>query len=155
LPGEDLSLPAVAQTLAGAVGPVARTVGLAADHVLAIDLVTPDGAARTVTPETDPDLFCTLRGGAAGLGVVTGSLLGALALAAIRAGTWWFSPATAAETAAVLHRWHGWLDGLPETMSTRAVLTATDDGLALSLRFAHLGDPVDGAALLTELADEL
>jgi FAD/FMN-containing dehydrogenase len=155
LPGAHLGAAAVADTLAGALGPVARTFGLAADHVLSIDLVTADGTSSTVTPSSDPDLFCALRGGAAGLGVVTGVSLGLLALRSLRAGTWWFAPAAADDVAAVVHRWRTWVADLPESTSTRALLVATHAGLVLGLQFAHVGDPDEGAALLAELADDV
>ncbi|WP_425956892.1 FAD-binding oxidoreductase [Xylanimonas sp. McL0601] len=156
LAGEDLARPAVGNALVGAVGPVARTFGIAADHVLSIDLVTPDGAARTVTPDTDPELFCALRGGVEGLGVATGMTLGMLALTTLQAGTWWFAPVPADAAADAVHRWRDWVDDLPESISTRAILTAADDGgLALGLRFAHVGDPAESEALLAELREDL
>lgn len=155
LPGADLDTAAVDDTLAGALGPVARTFGLSADHVLSIDLVTADGEPRTVTPATDLELFCALRGGAAGLGVVTGMSLGVLSLRSLRAGTWWFAPAPTDEVAAVVHRWRLWVADLPESTSTRVILAATRDGLVLGLRLAHVGDPDEGAALFAELADDV
>ncbi|WP_187289397.1 FAD-binding protein [Xylanimonas cellulosilytica] len=155
LPGDDLGRAVVEHTLAGAVGPVARTFGLAADHVLSIDLVTPAGDARTVTPASDADLFRALCGGASGLGVVTALTVGTVALQSVRAGTWWFAPAPADDVAAVVQRWRTWVADLPESTSTRVLLTATGDGVVLGLRFAHVGDLDEGAALLAELADEV
>ncbi|WP_165350517.1 FAD-binding oxidoreductase [Xylanimonas protaetiae] len=156
LPGDDPGRTAPGHALSGAIGAVARTFGLAADHVLSADLVTPDGALRTVTADADADLFRALRGGAAGLGVVTTLTFGMPALTDLRAGTWWFDAAPAPEAAALLHRWRAWLADLPESMSTRATLTATGDGkVAVALRFAHVGEPAEGAALLAELADEV
>ncbi|WP_162616383.1 FAD-binding oxidoreductase [Xylanimonas allomyrinae] len=155
LASEDRTRSAVAETLVGAVSPLARTFGLASDHVLCIDIVTPDGAVRAVTPEADPDLFSALRGGAAGLGVATGMILGVVPLDALQAGSWRFSPRPADAVADLLHRWRTWLVGLPESMSTRATVVACADGLALDLWFAHAGPRADGTALLEELREVL
>ncbi|MCL1869533.1 MAG: FAD-binding protein [Promicromonosporaceae bacterium] len=155
LPGDDLGRAAVRNTLAGAVGPVARTFGLSADHVLEVDVVTPDGTAVRVTPDSDEDLFCALRGGAEGLGVVTSMRLGTIALTTLRAGTWWFAPGHVADASTVLHRWRTWLDDLPESMSTLAILTSTRRGVRVGLRFAHVGDQGEAAALLDELRDDV
>ena len=45
--------------------------GLAADNVLAFELVTGDGEVLDVTAESQPDLFWALRGGGGNFGVVT------------------------------------------------------------------------------------
>jgi FAD/FMN-containing dehydrogenase len=44
---------------------------LAADNVVAIELVTADGEVAEVTAESDPDLFWALRGGGGNFGVAT------------------------------------------------------------------------------------
>jgi FAD/FMN-containing dehydrogenase len=48
-----------------------RKHGLAANSVLAIEVVTADGRLRRVDHENDPDLFWALRGGGGSFGVVT------------------------------------------------------------------------------------
>jgi FAD/FMN-containing dehydrogenase len=63
--------------------------GLAADNVLAVELVTADGRVLDVTADSDPDLFWALRGGGGNFGIaasikfrlhpmptVTGGLIG-------------------------------------------------------------------------------
>ena len=52
----------VGYTSGGGVGPMARTHGINADKVRAIEVVTGDGEFRRVTPESNPDLFFALRG---------------------------------------------------------------------------------------------
>ncbi|WP_326798132.1 FAD-binding oxidoreductase [Streptomyces sp. NBC_01808] len=60
-------------TLGGGMSPfLGRTHGWAADHILSIDVVTPDGVLRRVSAETEPELFWGLRGGRSNFGVVTG-----------------------------------------------------------------------------------
>ena len=43
--------------------------GLAADNLLAVELVTADGEILDVTAESHPDLFWALRGGGGNFGV--------------------------------------------------------------------------------------
>jgi hypothetical protein len=53
-------------------GPLSSKYGLAVDHVLSMDVVTPDGKFLTVDEKTNVDLFWALRGGGGGtFGVVT------------------------------------------------------------------------------------
>ncbi|RFU75304.1 fad fmn-containing isoamyl alcohol oxidase [Trichoderma arundinaceum] len=47
----------------------------AADHILAINIVTADGHFRTVTEETYPDLFWAIRGGGGGIFGITTSII--------------------------------------------------------------------------------
>ncbi|MET7999217.1 FAD-binding protein [Amycolatopsis sp. NPDC005232] len=50
-------------TLGGGQSPVlGPSLGYAADHVHSLDVVTADGQLRTVTAESEPDLFWALRG---------------------------------------------------------------------------------------------
>ncbi|KXX81405.1 6-hydroxy-D-nicotine oxidase [Madurella mycetomatis] len=56
----------------GGHSPLTSIYGMAADHVLSIQLVTADGRFVTADTKTNPDLFWALRGGGAGTyGVVT------------------------------------------------------------------------------------
>ena len=45
--------------------------GLAADNLLAVELVNADGEVLDVTEASDPDLFWALRGGGGNFGVAT------------------------------------------------------------------------------------
>ena len=58
-------------TLGGGLGWLMPKFGLAADNVIAIELVTADGQIAEVTGESDPDLFWALRGGGGNFGVAT------------------------------------------------------------------------------------
>ncbi|KAK3322960.1 hypothetical protein B0H66DRAFT_473490 [Apodospora peruviana] len=52
--------------------PLSGLYGMAADHVMALEVVTPDGHFRTASPEENTDLYWALRGGGGGtFGVVT------------------------------------------------------------------------------------
>ncbi len=58
-------------TLGGGLGWVMGTLGLAADNLLAVELVNADGEVLEVTEASDPDLFWALRGGGGNFGIAT------------------------------------------------------------------------------------
>jgi FAD/FMN-containing dehydrogenase len=58
-------------TLGGGLGWLMAKYGLAADNLLAAELVNADGDVLKVTEASDPDLFWALRGGGGNFGVVT------------------------------------------------------------------------------------
>ena len=58
-------------TLGGGLGWLMSKYGLAADNVLAVELVTADGEILDVTADSHPDLFWALRGGGGNFGVAT------------------------------------------------------------------------------------
>jgi FAD/FMN-containing dehydrogenase len=58
-------------TLGGGLGWLMGKYGLAADNLLAVELVTAAGEVLTVDADSHPDLFWALRGGGGNFGVVT------------------------------------------------------------------------------------
>jgi FAD/FMN-containing dehydrogenase len=58
-------------TLGGGIGWLRRKHGLSADNVLSFEVVTADGRLVTASASENADLYWGLRGGGAGLGVVT------------------------------------------------------------------------------------
>ena len=58
-------------TLGGGIGWLRRKHGLSCDNLVGAQLVTAEGEVVEVTGNTDPELLWALRGGGAGLGVVT------------------------------------------------------------------------------------
>lgn len=58
-------------TLGGGIGFLSRRFGLSVDQLVGAELVTADGRILEVDAGREPDLFWALRGGGAGLGVVT------------------------------------------------------------------------------------
>ena len=58
-------------TLGGGLGWLMAKYGLAADNVLAVELVNAEGDVLQVTEDSDPDLFWALRGGGGNFGVAT------------------------------------------------------------------------------------
>ena len=58
-------------TLGGGLGWVMGTLGLAADNLLAVELVNAAGEVLEVNEASDPDLFWALRGGGGNFGIAT------------------------------------------------------------------------------------
>jgi len=58
-------------TLGGGLGWLMGKYGLAADNLIAVELVTADGKVTEVTEASDPDLFWALRGGGGNFGIAT------------------------------------------------------------------------------------
>jgi FAD/FMN-containing dehydrogenase len=58
-------------TLGGGLGWLMAKYGLAADNLLAVELVDAAGEVREVTEASDPDLFWALRGGGGNFGIAT------------------------------------------------------------------------------------
>ena len=58
-------------TLGGGLGWLMSTQGLAADNLIAVELVTADGEIVNVTAASHPDLFWALQGGGGNFGVAT------------------------------------------------------------------------------------
>ena len=71
LSGSSPDVGVVGYTLGGGLSWLGRKHGLAANHVTAIDVVTPDGRLLRATADEHPDLFWALRGGGGNYGVVT------------------------------------------------------------------------------------
>ena len=73
-------------TVGGGVGWLGREHGIACNKVVGLDVVTADGQARTVTADSEPDLFWALRGGGGAFAVVTALEFGLVELAEVYAG---------------------------------------------------------------------
>jgi hypothetical protein len=71
LPGSNGDTSVIGYTVGGGLSWFSRKYGQAAHQIRAIDLVDAEGNHRTVTAESDPDLFWAVRGGGGEFGVVT------------------------------------------------------------------------------------
>ncbi|WP_127782150.1 FAD-binding oxidoreductase [Rhodococcus sp. X156] len=145
-------------TLGGGIGPLARPRGFAADHVLAMQVVTADGMVRTVDAAQHPDLFWALRGGKTGLGVVTALTLALQPAPRLHAGTAWLP---AEQVTAGLAGYLAWTRSAPESVSSSATVLHLPDLPALppplrgqhvlQLQLCHEGTPETGARLVEQL----
>jgi FAD/FMN-containing dehydrogenase len=101
--------------LGGGLSFYGRAHGLAADHVRAFDVVTPDGRVRRADEHENPELFWALRGGGGGYAVVTSAEIELLPYAEVTGGALFF-PGDAAP--ALLRAWRDWTRTAPEAMTT-------------------------------------
>ena len=138
--------------LGGGLGPLARTYGFSADHLQAVEVVTPADGHLAVTAESDPDLFWALRGGKGGLGVVTAVTVGLLPLAEVYGGALYFK---ATDVPAVLAAYAEWSPALPESTTASIALLRLPESDALpeairGQRVAHLRLASTGAPASAE-----
>ncbi|GAA2937121.1 hypothetical protein GCM10020221_36090 [Streptomyces thioluteus] len=105
LNGSSPGVGAVGYVLGGGLGLLARQFGYAADHVRAVELVTPDGRPRRVTEDSDPELFWGLRGAGANFGVVTAVELGLVRVTRVHGGELVFDLARTPDLLDVHRRW--------------------------------------------------
>jgi FAD/FMN-containing dehydrogenase len=102
-------------TLGGGVSWLARSHGLALNHVRAFEVVTADGAVRRVDAQSDPDLFWALRGGGGSFAVVTAIEFALFPMSEVYAGALFFPLKRARE---VLNAWARWTDTAPAEVTS-------------------------------------
>jgi FAD/FMN-containing dehydrogenase len=137
---------------------VGRLLGWAAEYVTALEVVTADGRASTVTAESDPELFFALRGTKGNFGIVTAVEMEVFPITHIYGGGLWFAGGHMAE---VLHAWREWVAGIPQEMATSvAVQRLPPDpalpeplrgAFVLHVRVAYVGGVEEGEKLLAPL----
>lgn len=115
LAGSSHDVGVVGYTLGGGLSWLVRSHGLAANQVLAVELVTADGEHRRVDAEHDPELFWAVRGGGGDFGVVTAMEFRLFPIAEIVAGTL-FWPLERTEE--VLQAWAEWTASVPDTVTS-------------------------------------
>jgi FAD/FMN-containing dehydrogenase len=110
-------------TLGGGVGWLMRKHGLAADNLIAADVVTADGTLVRASEDENPDLLWGLRGGGGNLGIVTSfefklHPVGPL----VTAGVIFYPGDRAGE---ILRFYRDWVEDAPDELTTLAnLLTA-------------------------------
>ncbi|MEV0910738.1 FAD-binding oxidoreductase [Streptomyces hokutonensis] len=120
LNGSSPDVGVVGFTLGGGLSPfLGRSYGWAADHVVAIEVVTPDGTLRRVTPEHEPDLFWALRGGRSNFGVVTALEIGLFPVTSFYGGGIYFP---AEDVEAVLRAFPEVVRAAPDTFTCSVAL---------------------------------
>ena len=89
--------------------------GLAANSVLAVELVSADGRVLRADREHHPDLFWAVRGGGGSFGVVIAIEFALYPIAEVYAG-WLMWPLERAGE--VLKAWREWVDTVPEEVTS-------------------------------------
>ncbi len=158
--GSSANVSAVGYTLGGGIGPLSRTFGFTTDWVRSFRIVTADGQAITASETEHPDLFWALRGGKGGFGVVTSMTIELVSLETLYAGSLFF---TTEHIASAFAAWAEWTKTVPESVTSSVVifrfppLDVIPEPLrgktVLSVRYAFIGDPAEGARLLQPIRD--
>jgi hypothetical protein len=146
--------------LGGGVGWLARRYGLAANSVVAIEVVTADGRLQRVDAGNEPDLFFALRGGGGSFGVVTAIEIELKPVSEVYAGMVAWPVEMAGEIAHAYREWHGSapdeisaqlrflnlppLPDLPEPLRGRPLVDVLG---------AYVGDPASGEELMRPLRE--
>ncbi len=101
--------------LGGGLSWYARSKGLAVNDIVAIELVTADGALVRASAREDPELFWALRGGGGNLGVVTAFELRLHPVTDAYAGMFLWD---ISHLEKVLRRWVTWAADSPDEVTT-------------------------------------
>lgn len=117
LHGSSPTVGAVGYLINGGLGFAGRLHGVAANSVLRFEVVGADGAARWVDAEQEPDVFWALRGGGAGIGIVTAAEVRLFPAAAAFTGIRFWS---ATHAGPILRRWRDWAADAPGAITTTA-----------------------------------
>ena len=158
LAGSGPDVGVVGYTLGGGISWLARRFGLAANSVLAVEIVTADGHLVRADRFHEPDLFWALRGGGGAFGIVTAIEFELYPIAQVYAGTL-FWPIERAEP--VLNAWRVWADSSPAEVTSCARLLNLPPlpqlpepvrGRSLvAVEIAYLGNEAGGAEQLRAL----
>ncbi|MEU8222969.1 FAD-binding oxidoreductase [Kribbella sp. NPDC048915] len=150
LSGSAPGVGAIAYTLGGGLGLMARRFGYAADHVRRIEVVTPDGVRRNA--EEDPDLFWALRGGGGNFGVVTRMEIELFEVSTLYGGSLYFDLAVHPRLPEI---WRDWTRDVPEEVTSAIALVPMPDipQVPAPLRGQHVGQVQ--LAILGDRGEEL
>lgn len=128
-------------TLGGGLGWLMGVHGLAADNVLAIELVTANGDVLDVNADSNPDLFWALRGGGGNFGVATSFEFQLHPLTQIVGGLIAY-PIDAATD--VLRFYRDFTETASDELTVHGVLAHAPDGSGLkiaAMALCHAGTP--------------
>jgi len=158
LAGSSPDVGVVGYTLGGGLSWLGRRHGLAANSVLAIEIVTADGRLVRTDRDNDPELFWALRGGGGSFGVVTAIEFVLYPAPEVYGGAMLWPWERAGE---VLERYVEWCRTAPDTISTSARLLQVPpleeipEGIRgrnfVAIDGAYLGGPEAGAEVLAPL----
>lgn len=146
-------------TLGGGIGWLMRRHGLAADNLLACDVVTADGEFVRTSEHEHPDLFWALRGGGGNFGVVTSFEYRLHPVGPSVYGGAVFHRAERAGELLAFYR--DWVADLPDELTTMlTIVTAPPEPFVpdhlvgrpvVAVACCHIGDHADAEAILAPL----
>lgn len=112
-------------TLGGGVGWLVRKHGPTCDNVLSMEVVTADGAIRTVSAKENAELFWAIRGGGGNFGIVTSFLFQAHPVSTVLGGLIVYPRAAGGD---VLRGYRDFMESAPEDLTVYAGFICTPDG---------------------------
>ena len=115
LHGSSPDVGVVGYTLGGGMGWLARSRGLAANSVTAVELVTAEGRFVRVDADHEADLFWAVRGGGGSFGVVTAIELELFPTPELYAGAMFWPVDRAIQ---VLRSWRDWAATVPDEVTS-------------------------------------
>src|SRR5438067_3018352 len=115
LHGSSPDVGVVGYSLGGGMGWLARSRGLSANSVTAVELVTADGRLVRADHDDEPDLFWAVRGGGGNFGVVTAIEIALYDTPKLYAGAMFWPVERAGE---VLHAWREWVETVPDEVTS-------------------------------------
>jgi FAD/FMN-containing dehydrogenase len=115
LAGSSHDVGVLGYSLGGGVSWLARMYGLAANSIVAAEIVDAEGRIRRIDADNDPDLFWALRGGGGAFAVVTALEIRLFPITELYAGTLFFPLERAQE---VLESYFEWAETMPEQLSS-------------------------------------
>lgn len=132
--------------LGGGMGWLMGAYGLTVDNLLAVDLVTADGQARSISANEHPDLFWGVRGGGGNFGVATCFTFQLHPVGTLLAGMVVHPLSQARE---VLRFYREFSRSAPDELTAYAVLTTMPDGLPVILiALCYCGPLEEGERLI-------
>jgi FAD/FMN-containing dehydrogenase len=160
LAGSSPDVGVVGYTLGGGLSWLGRRHGLAANSVVAVELVNADGEHVRVDGETEPELFWALRGGGGAFGIVTALEFELYPIREVYAGVLFFGAERGAE---ILRAWRRWIEDVPNEMTSVGrflnfpplpeIPEHLRGGSFVVVEAIYLGDEQAGAELLRPMRD--
>ena len=137
-------------TLGGGIGWLVARYGMSIDNLLAVELVTADGAVITASDDEHPDLFWALRGGGGNFGVATAFEFQLHPLSTVYSATFAFPAAMAR---ALLDIYREMTANLPdEMMAYFFYVTEPESGEVLAVvETTYCGPPEEAEPLIAPL----
>jgi UDP-N-acetylenolpyruvoylglucosamine reductase len=115
LAGSSHDVGVTGYVLGGGISWLGRKYGLAANSVIAVEMVNAEGEVIRTSAVENSDLFWALRGGGGSFGIVTSIELRLFPVKELYAG-WLIFPMERAEE--VLNAWRDWVDQVPDEVTS-------------------------------------
>jgi FAD/FMN-containing dehydrogenase len=115
LAGSSPDVGVVGYSLGGGISWLARRFGMAANSVLAVELVNADGELVRADADNEPELFWALRGGGGAFGLVTALEFKLYPITEVHAGVLFFPIERGSE---VLRAWRNWIRDVPDEVTS-------------------------------------